>query len=60
MLIVLRDRDFAMSPGPQKGSDTLRKGISTQRGKGGVQAVTRVWLDDLHHLLARLLAVLEE
>ena len=60
MPIAGRGLGYAMSPGLQKGSDDLRIGISTQRGKDGVQAVTRVRPDDLHHLLARLTVVLEE
>ena len=60
MPIAGRGLGYAMSPRLRKESGDLRKGISTQKGKDGVQALTRAWQDYLHHLLARLTVVLEE
>ena len=59
MQIAGRGLGYAMSPGPQKGSDDPRTGISTQMGKDNAQALKRARPDDLHHLLARLAVVLE-
>ena len=60
MPIAERCQGYAIPPGLQRGSDAVRSGISKQRGKDNVQAVTHVRPDDLHHLLARLTVMLEE
>ena len=60
MLIVGLGLGYAKSLGLQKGSDNPRTGISIQKDKGGVKAVIRARPNDLHHLLARLIIVLEE
>ena len=59
-MTVAQDPGCASLLGPRRGSDAPRTGISAQKDRDDVRAVTRVRPGDLHHHQAKLTARLAE